>query len=69
MNWPCNKCGKGVPDNGMKLFINYRLISVHCFDKKKHRDDYVSDGTCTTQIRLCEQCRKLNDLDLDLENR
>jgi len=37
-------------------------------DKKKHRKDWVIDGTVTRQIRLCEKCRQLNDLDLDLEN-
>ena len=62
----CQKCGKKVPDSGMKLFITYRVINVMCCDTKKHREDWVTDGTVTHQIRLCEKCRKLNDLDLDM---
>jgi len=64
----CNICKKKVPDKGMKLFISYRIITAMCMDKKKHRKDWVIDGTVTRQIRLCEKCRQLNDLDLDLEN-
>lgn len=65
----CNICGVKVPDVGMKLFISHELISVMCMDRKKHREDWVTNGTCTIQIRLCEKCRKLNDLDIDLTSK
>ena len=63
----CNICNKDVPDSGMKLFIRHELISVMCMDKKKHREDWVAGGRVTRQIRLCKECRKLNDLDIDLD--
>jgi len=62
----CAICDTKVNDDGMKLFITHELISVMCMDKKKHREDWVSSGNCTTQIRLCEKCRKLNDLEIRL---
>ena len=62
----CQKCGVKVSNIGMKLFITYKVLNVMCTDKKKHRDDWITDGVVTQQIRLCERCRKLNDLDLDL---
>jgi len=62
--WECQNCGVKVPDKGMKLFIRYNLITI--FGTKKD-GDIVTGSSVMRQIRLCEKCRKLNNLDLDLE--
>ena len=59
----CQNCGIKVPDTGMKIFIKYDLITI--FGDKKDGDVVTGSGI-TRQIRLCEKCRKLNNLDLDL---
>ena len=60
----CQKCKVKVPDSGMKLFIHYNVLYI-IGDKKD--GDILSGSGVTRQIRLCEDCRKLNSLDLDLE--
>ena len=59
----CQNCKKKVPESGMKLFIEYDIVTVFRDD----RDDSKSNVGITRQIRLCEKCRKLNNLEINLE--
>ena len=59
----CNICKTKVPDSGMKLFITHRLISVM---GDKTNGDHAMNGSIRQQVRLCEKCRKLNDLEIEL---
>ena len=62
--WKCQNCKVEVPDTGMIIFIKYGLVTI--MGTKKDGDIITGTGV-TKQIRLCEKCRKLNNLELDLD--
>ena len=63
--WKCQNCEAEVPDSGMKLFIKYNIMTIL---GTKSDGDLITGSGVTRQIRLCEDCRKLNKLELDLDN-